>query len=94
MLWGTAGRLEELFRGHDITSSVQTFMFRYESPEHWLDVFRTCYGPANRAFAALEAEQAGALEADILDLLEKANWGGSGSLVIPGEYLETVIERS
>ncbi len=47
------------------------------SPEHWLDVFRTYYGPTNRAFAALNAEKAAALEADILDLLEKSNWGRS-----------------
>lgn len=62
--------------------------------KHWLDVFRTCYGPVNRAFAALDAEQAAALEAGILDLLKKANMDGSGSLVIPGAYLEVVIERS
>jgi SAM-dependent methyltransferase len=94
MLWGTSARLEELFRGHDVNSSVQIFMFRYESPEHWLDVFRTCYGPVNRAFAALDVEHAAALEADILDLLDKANEGRSGSLIIPGEYLEVVIGRS
>lgn len=93
-LWGTAARLEELFPGHEINSSVQTFIFRYESPEHWLDVFRTCYGPTNRAFAALDAEKAAALEADILELLEKSNWGRSGSLVVPGDYLEVVIRRS
>lgn len=93
-LWGTAARLEELFQGHEINSSVQTFTFRYESPEHWLNVFRTYYGPTNRAFAALDAEKAAALEADILDLLEKSNWGRSDSLVVPGDYLEAVITRS
>ncbi|KWV60614.1 SAM-dependent methyltransferase [Bradyrhizobium macuxiense] len=93
-LWGTAARLEELFRGHDISSSVQIFTFRYESAEHWLEVFRTCYGPANRAFAALDGEKAAGLEADILDLLERSNWGRGGSLIVPGEYLEVVIARS
>jgi hypothetical protein len=34
--------------------------FRYESPEHGLHVFRTYYGPMNRAFAALDAEKAAA----------------------------------
>jgi SAM-dependent methyltransferase len=93
-LWGTPARLGELFQGHEINSSVQTFTFRYASPEHWLDVFRTCYGPTNRAFAALDAEKAAALEADILDLLEKSNWGGGGSLIIPGNYLEVVITKA
>jgi SAM-dependent methyltransferase len=93
-LWGSAERLGELFRGHEINSSVQTFNFRYESPEHWLDVFRNCYGPTNRAFAALDEEKAAALEADILDLLEKSNWDHSGSLLVPGDYLETVITKA
>ena len=93
-LWGTAARLGELFPGHEIRSSVQTFMFRYNSPEHWLDVFRRYYGPTNRAFAALDPQKAAALEADILDLLENSNWAGSGSLIIPGDYLEVVITRS
>ena len=92
-LWGTGARLRELFREHEIKSSVQTFTFRYESPEHWLDIFRSYYGPTNRAFAALDAEKAAALEADILDLLERSNWDRGDSLVIPGEYLEVVITR-
>ncbi|HZR77217.1 class I SAM-dependent methyltransferase [Bradyrhizobium sp.] len=93
-VWGTAERLQELFEGHEINSSAQTFTFRYESPEHWLEVFRKYYGPTNRAFAALDATKAAALEADILDLLERSNWGRSGTLIIPGEYLEVVITRS
>ncbi|MDE1935658.1 class I SAM-dependent methyltransferase [Bradyrhizobium sp.] len=93
-LWGTTARLEELFTGCEINSSLQTFTFRYESPEHWLEVFRNYYGPTNRAFAALDMEKAAALEADILDLLEKSNWGRGGNLIVPGEYLEVVITRS
>ena len=57
-------------------------------------MFRSYYGPTNRAFAALDAESAAALEAEILDLLEKSNWGSDDSLVIPGDYLEVVITRS
>lgn len=93
-LWGTPIRLGELFHGQEITSSVQTFIFRYESAEHWLDVFRNYYGPTNRAFAALDAEKAAALEADILDLLERSNWDRSSTLIIPGEYLEVVVTKS
>lgn len=93
-LWGTATRLGELFHGQEITTSVQTFTFRYESAEHWLDVFRNYYGPTNRAFAALDAEKAAALEADILDLLERSNWDRSRTLIIPGEYLEVVVTKS
>jgi len=70
ILWGTEARLAELFQGHEIHASEQAFTFRYESPEHWVHMFRKYYGPTNRAFASLDAEKAAALEADILDLLE------------------------
>ena len=90
-LWGTAARLGELFAGHQINVSEQTFTFRYHSAEHWLHVFRSFYGPTNRAFAALDADKAAALEADILDLLEKSNWSGRDGLIVPGAYLEVVI---
>lgn len=90
-LWGTAGHLQELFSGHEVHVSEQAFIFRYESPEHWLQAFRNFYGPVNRAFAALEGERAAALEADILRLLRQHNNGGAGTLVVPGAYLEVVI---
>lgn len=92
-LWGTEGRLGELFAGHDIAASRQVFMFRYKSPEHWLEVFRRYYGPTNRAFASLDADKQSHLEAEILQLLERSNEGGKGTLKIPGEYLEVVITK-
>ncbi|MCG2626971.1 class I SAM-dependent methyltransferase [Bradyrhizobium sp. WYCCWR 13023] len=90
-LWGTVARLGELFPRQQINALEQTFTFRYRSPAHWLDVFRSFYGPTNRAFAALDADKAAALEADILDLLEKSNWGDRGDLVVPSTYLEVVV---
>lgn len=92
-LWGDAALLGELFAGHEIAATEQTFVFRYESPEHWLHVFRTCYGPFIRAFAALDADRAAALEADILSLLDQSNWSVGGGLTAPANYLEAVISR-
>jgi ubiquinone/menaquinone biosynthesis C-methylase UbiE len=56
-LWGTKARLEELFdgRARSISATSRAFTFRYTSPAHFMDVFRTYYGPINKAFAALEA---------------------------------------
>jgi hypothetical protein len=67
--------------------------FRYRSPEHWVDVLRPYYGAVLKAFAALDADRQTALEADLIALLRRANRGGAASLVVPGEYLETVITR-
>ena len=47
-LWGTRARLTELFgsEASSIKAEPRTFNFRYRSPEHLLDVFRTFYGPS------------------------------------------------
>jgi SAM-dependent methyltransferase len=94
-LWGTEARLGELFgRGaQQIRATRRDFVFRYRSPAHWIDVFRTYYGPMNRTFGALDAGKQAAFTEDLLDLLQSRNRSGDGTLVLPSEYLEAVIER-
>jgi len=92
-LWGTEARLAELFPGHQVKATKQIFHFRYRSPEHWLDIFKTYYGPTNRAFAALDATKQAALQVDILDLLNRLNRGGKDTLIVPSEYLEAVVTK-
>jgi SAM-dependent methyltransferase len=93
-LWGTEARLGELFPGHRLDLAKRVFHFRYRSAEHWLDVFRTYYGPTHRAFAALDTAGQHALQADILDLLARMNRGGHDSLIVPSDYLEAVVTRA
>ncbi len=90
-LWGTEERLAQLFPGGKVKATKQFFKFRYMSPQHWIEIFRTYYGPTNRAFAALDASKQAALEADIVQLLESMNSGGRDTLIVPSAYLETVI---
>ena len=92
-LWGTEARLAELFAGHRVKASKQTFNFRYKSPSHWLEIFRTFYGPTHRAFAALDASKQAALAAELTELLERMNRGGQDTLIIPSEYLEAVVTK-
>ncbi|HXE22207.1 MAG TPA: class I SAM-dependent methyltransferase [Rhodoferax sp.] len=92
--WGTEQGLRELFPGQQVQATPRDFMFRYESPRHWVDVFRAYYGPVHRAFAALAPEQQERLERDIFDLLATFNRGGNETLLVPGAYLEVVITRS
>jgi SAM-dependent methyltransferase len=93
--WGEETYLVGLFGRHaaDIRCTRRTFNFRYHSTAHWIDVFRRYYGPMHKAFAALDSEGQGRLNADLVRLLESRNVGGPNSLVIPGEYLEAVITR-
>ena len=94
-LWGTKARLEELFgqTAREIRTTSREFAFRYRSPMHWIEVFRTYYGPMNKTFGALDAEKQAAFTEDLLALMESRNRAGDRTLVLPSEYLEVVIER-
>ena len=76
-----------------IATSKRTFAFRYRSAAHWIEVFRTWYGPVHRAFAALDGEGQAALDRDLHALLARFDTSGGTSLVVPGEYLEVVVRR-
>ncbi|WP_374445082.1 class I SAM-dependent methyltransferase [Stella sp.] len=94
-LWGTHGRMVELFEPHacSIKSAQRHFVFRYRSTEHWIEVFRTYYGPLLKAFAALDAAGQTAFEQDIRDLIGRFNRAGEAAVVVPAEYLEIVVTR-
>ena len=94
-LWGTESRLTELFGqfATSIRTTRREFVFRYRSPAHWLEVFRTYYGPMNRTFAALDAQNRAAFTQEVLALMASRNRSGDRTLVLPCEYLEVVIER-
>ena len=96
MEWGSEPRLVELFGPHasDIRTRRKTYTFRYRSAEHWIDVFRTYYGPTHKAFAALDEAGQKALHASLLEFLGRWHVGnGNGALCIPSEYLEVVIRK-
>jgi SAM-dependent methyltransferase len=94
-LWGTKARLEELFgkTAREIRTTGREFVFRYRSPTHWIEVFRTYYGPMNKTFGALNAETQATFTQDLLSLMESRNRSGDRTLVLPSEYLEVVVER-
>lgn len=94
-LWGTETRLVELFgpQAADIRAQRRMFNFRYRSAQHWIELFRTYYGPVLKAFAALDEDRKSAFQADLSALIAKFDRGGGAGLVIPGEYLEIVIVK-
>jgi hypothetical protein len=94
-LWGVEDRLVELFglAIKDIRATKREFVFRYRSPAHFLETFRTYYGPMHKAFAALDTAGQAALTQDLRALMDKFNRSGNMTLAIPSEYLEVVIVR-
>src|SRR5450755_3615871 len=94
-LWGTRAHLDKMFDANgSVAAQSRNFVFRYESPEHWLEIFRNYYGPMVKAFEALDATAGAALETDINALIGKFNIAKDGTLVIPSEYLEVVVTRN
>jgi hypothetical protein len=95
MLWGTEPRIVELLwpDATDIRCEQRTYNFRYQSAAHWIEVFRTFYGPTHKAYAALDNTRQARLTDDLTVLLERLNVGGRNSMVVPSEYLEIIITR-
>lgn len=94
-LWGVESHLKSLFdeRAAGIAVTKRMFNFRYRSAAHFIEVFRTWYGPVHKAFGALPVEGAAALEHDLTALLDRLNVAGPRALHVPSEYLEVVVTR-
>ncbi|MFC3123926.1 class I SAM-dependent methyltransferase [Pseudoroseomonas globiformis] len=90
-LWGTRDRLQELFPSAAIETNTRHFNFRYRSPAHFTEVFRSYYGPVHKAFLALDPAGQITLERGLADLMLEFDRGGGDGLVVPSEYLEVVI---
>ena len=94
-LWGTRAALNEMFgsQASSIKAEPRFFNFRYKSAEHFLEVFKTYYGPVLKAFAALDAGAQQDLHNDLYALILRTNRSGDSTMVVPSEYLEVVITR-
>ena len=94
-LWGTRARIAEMFGPSALVINAvpRHFAFRYRSPEHFLEIFRNYYGPMLKAFAALDAANQQGLKEDLLALIGRMNRAEDGTMIVPSEYLETVITR-
>jgi SAM-dependent methyltransferase len=96
VLWGTEERLRDLF-GDGVSSlraERRSFVFRYRSFDHLLEVFRTYYGPVSKAFQALDADRQEAYAADLRSLAAQFNRSGDETIAVPSEYLEVVAVRA
>ena len=92
--WGTHARLDEMFgAAATLKAEPRHFNFRYRSAEHFMDVFKTYYGPILKAFAALDPQKQGELRADLMALIARLNRATDGTMVVPSEYLEIVITK-
>jgi SAM-dependent methyltransferase len=93
MVWGDERGVRNLLgKGAEVRTAHRFFQVRFRSPQHFLDEFRTYYGPTLKAFAALPPDGAEKLAGEMLALAAAQN-RADDTLVIPSEYLEVVALR-
>ena len=94
-IWGTEERLRELLGDgvEGLRISRRSFVFRYRSVAHYLEVLRGQLGPTRETFLALEPAQRERLAGDVADLVGRFNRSGDGTMVVPSDYLEVVADR-
>jgi ubiquinone/menaquinone biosynthesis C-methylase UbiE len=94
-VWGKETGLSGLFqaRARLVHAERRDFVFRYESAAHFLDIFKTYYGPTYMAYRALDTVGQQQLEADLTGVLMKHDRGGKRGLIVAGEYLQAVLEK-
>ncbi len=96
LLWGKEDRLRELFGDGISDLKVERRLSRqpFRSTDHYIDFFRTYFGPMKRAFERVGSEGEEALAEDLRAHLEQANTAGDRALVLEAEYLQVVATRA
>nr|BFE85986.1 hypothetical protein GCM10020093_085870 [Planobispora longispora] len=92
--WGGEERLRELFGpGVKISAPRRSFRWRFPSAEHQAEFFASFYGPTHKALAALEADRAAGLKAEMVETVKRFNVSGDATLVLRMDYLEVVVDK-
>lgn len=94
--WGTEEGLRELFGDGVSELRVERRASRqaFRNADHFLDFFRTYFGPTKVAYERVGSEGEEALTADLHTYLEESNTAGERALVLEPEYLQVVATRA
>jgi SAM-dependent methyltransferase len=96
VLWGAEDHVRGLL-GDSVTALRARRMKSrqaFRSADHYLDFFRSYFGPIKSAYDKVGPEGEAALTADLKAVLEKLSVGGSRALVVEPEYLQVVAIRA
>jgi SAM-dependent methyltransferase len=94
--WGTEPWITETFgaRARAMAIENRAFVFRYRSPEHFVDVFRSFYGPVHKAFLALDPIGQAGLASGLIETVARFNTAMDGSMRVPSEYAEVIVTKA
>lgn len=93
VLWGDEPTVRERFgkNAADLQMTRRKFFFDFPFPPvEVVNFFRTFFGPTQKTFAALDAENQIALENDLVRMWTEHNQAAAGATLVEGEYLETI----
>jgi SAM-dependent methyltransferase len=96
VLWGTEERVRELLGDgvSDLRAERVKTRQAFRSADHYLDFFRSYFGPIKKAFEAAGAEREDELASALKDHLESHSSGGDRALVLEAEYLRVIATRA
>lgn len=97
LVWGVEDNVRELFGDgiSDLRAERKRARQTFRSADHWLEFFRSFFGPIRVAFERVGPEGEAALEADLRSFLEAGNKASHrGALVLEPEYLQLVATRA
>jgi ubiquinone/menaquinone biosynthesis C-methylase UbiE len=94
-LWGTEEQVRELFDGgvERLRTARRSFVFRYRSVQHYLQMLQSYLGPTREAFRRLDPVEKENLVGDLADFVNGFNRSGDETMVVPSDYLEVVMTR-
>ncbi len=93
--WGAEEHVRELLGDGigELRTTRRSFVFRYRSVRHYLEMLQTHLGPTRQAFESLSPAEREGLERDLADLVNRTNRSGDGTMIVPSDYLEVVAVR-
>jgi hypothetical protein len=77
----------------ELQTTRRSFVFRYRSVRHYLEMLQTHLGPTRQAFESLSPAEREGLEGDLADLVNHTNRSADGTMIVPSDYLEVVAVR-
>ncbi|HEY5977548.1 MAG TPA: class I SAM-dependent methyltransferase [Solirubrobacterales bacterium] len=94
--WGTEEGVRELFGDgiSDLRLERRISRQPFRSADHYIDFFRSYFGPTQTAYERVGPDGEQALTDDLRAFLESANTAGDRALVLEAEYLRVIATRA
>jgi ubiquinone/menaquinone biosynthesis C-methylase UbiE len=96
LLWGTEEHVRQLFGDgvSELRAERRVSRQPFRSPDHYIEFFRTYFGPTQMAYERVGPEGEQALTDDLRTFLEAANTAGDRGMVLEADYLEVIATRA